>query len=130
MGSAADRSRDFGDKIWRDQVGSTLKRLTTDVTRLLRFQARETYTPDVNAEQSPLASGSTGGLCVRVTLSGSLSAGGSATATRADTGTTITVYDWLLSSGQSIAGNKKGIAMWDGSAGTAGRWYLISAQCG
>ncbi|MBY0513093.1 MAG: hypothetical protein K2P78_04180 [Gemmataceae bacterium] len=42
----------------------------------------------------------------------------------ADTGVNITVYDWLLSSGQSVASGKRVVAGFDG-----GRWRVIGAQC-
>jgi hypothetical protein len=42
----------------------------------------------------------------------------------ADTTINITVYDWLLSSGQSIASGTQVVA-----AHVGGRWRVIGAQC-
>lgn len=42
----------------------------------------------------------------------------------ADTTENVTVYDWLLSSGQSIASGKQVVAAYVG-----GRWRVIGAQC-
>lgn len=44
----------------------------------------------------------------------------------ADTTENITVYDWLLSSGQTVASGKQVTAAWDEASG---RYYLIGAQC-
>lgn len=44
----------------------------------------------------------------------------------ADTGENVTVYDWLLSSGQSIASGKNVTAFWDAASG---RYYVDGAQC-
>lgn len=67
-------------------------------------------------------------------LDGTLSVGGSATmsvwkwngSAEADTGDNITVYDFLLASGQTIASGKKVVAEWDSASG---RWYVVSAEC-
>jgi hypothetical protein len=40
------------------------------------------------------------------------------------TGGTLTVYDWLLRSGQTITSGTRVIVAWIG-----GRWYVIAAQC-
>lgn len=42
----------------------------------------------------------------------------------ADTGENVTVYDWHLSSGQTIASGKQVTAAFVG-----GRWYVVAAQC-
>ena len=65
-------------------------------------------------------------------LDGTLSFGGSATmsvwqwngSAEADTGENVTVYDWLLSSGQTVASGTQVTAFYDGV-----RWYLDGAQC-
>jgi hypothetical protein len=65
-------------------------------------------------------------------LDGSQSYQGSATlsvwawngSAEADTGEDVTVYDWLLPSGGSIASGKKVVAAYVG-----GRWYVVSAEC-
>lgn len=67
-------------------------------------------------------------------LDGSLSYQGSATlsvwkyngSAEADSGENITVYDWLLSSGQSVASGKQVTAFYDLASS---RWYLDAAQC-
>jgi hypothetical protein len=71
---------------------------------------------------------------VRGKLDGSLSFGGSAAmsvwawdgAADADTTENLTVYDWLLSSGQSVAAGTQVTAFYDVASG---RWYLDGAQC-
>lgn len=63
-------------------------------------------------------------------LDGALSQGSSATMSiwagdpLADTGDNITVYDWLLGSGESIASGKKVKAEF-----ICGKWYATSAEC-
>lgn len=72
-----------------------------------------------------------GGLLMGV-LDGAMSYGGSATmsiwafngSADADTGANVTVYDWLLSTGQTIASGKRVVAAFVG-----GRWRVIAAQC-
>lgn len=48
----------------------------------------------------------------------------SATSAEEDTDKDITVYDWLLTSGQTIAADTKVIAYREGS-----RWYVFAASC-
>ena len=63
-------------------------------------------------------------------LDGSLSQGSSATmsiwmgSTLTDTGDNITVYDWLLGSGESIDSGKKVKAEY-----YCGKWYVTAAEC-
>jgi hypothetical protein len=72
-----------------------------------------------------------GGL-LRGKLDGAMAFGGSAVlsvwawtgSAEADTGENVTVWDWLLSSGQTIAAGKNVVAGFIG-----GRWYVLSAQC-
>lgn len=67
-------------------------------------------------------------------LDGTLSFGGSAVMSvwrwngtaYADTLENITVYDWLLSSGQTIAAGRQVTAFFDPSSG---RWFVDGAQC-
>jgi len=71
---------------------------------------------------------------VRGKLDGALSFGGSATmsvwywngSAEADTTVNVTVYDWLLLSGQSVASGTQVTAAWDARSG---RYYLTGAQC-
>jgi hypothetical protein len=42
----------------------------------------------------------------------------------ADTGDTVTVNDWFLSSGESIASGTKVKAEW-----YCGKWYVTAAEC-
>lgn len=44
----------------------------------------------------------------------------------ADSGDNVTVYDWLLSTGQTIASGKQITAAWDARSG---RYYVTGAQC-
>lgn len=70
-------------------------------------------------------------LCV---LDGTLSKGGSATASvwgieasgETDSTRNITVYDWLLDTGQTIASGKRVIAI---EHRQSRRWYVVGAQC-
>lgn len=67
-------------------------------------------------------------------LDGALSFGGSATmsvwawdgSAYADTGENLTVYDWLLSSGQTVASGTQVTASYDARSG---RWFVTGAQC-
>ncbi len=71
---------------------------------------------------------------IRGKLAGTLSAGLSATlnvwgwngSAEAATGKTLTVYDWLLMSGQTIASGKKVTATLDIGSN---RYYVIAAEC-
>jgi hypothetical protein len=62
---------------------------------------------------------------LRGTLTGILSFGGSTTMTVAVTGATLTVYDWLLSSGQTVASGLQVTVFLDNN----GNWYVDGAQC-
>lgn len=64
-------------------------------------------------------------LKLRGTLTGTLTFGGSTTMTVAGTGATLTVNDWLLSSGQTVASGKQVTAFLDAN----GNWYVDGAQC-
>jgi hypothetical protein len=74
------------------------------------------------------------GLTRMVKLTAALAYGGSAAATiyvdnggaSVSTGQSITVYDWILSSGDSASIGKQGWARYD----EHGLWRLISMQCG
>jgi hypothetical protein len=76
--------------------------------------------------------GSGGGGLLRGKLDGSQSFQGSAVmsvwawngSAEADTGENVTVYDWHLKTGQTIASGTQVTA-----ALVGGRWYVISAQC-
>lgn len=71
---------------------------------------------------------------IRGKLDAQLSYQGSATlsiwwyngSAEADTTENVTVYDWLLSSGQTIASGKQVTAAWDARSG---RYYVTGAQC-
>jgi hypothetical protein len=71
---------------------------------------------------------------IRGKLDGTLSYQGSATlsiwwyngSAEADTTENVTVYDWLLSSGQTIASGKQVTAAWDSRSS---RYYVTGAQC-
>jgi hypothetical protein len=77
--------------------------------------------------------GSSSSSLKRGKLDGSQSYQGSATlsvwawngSAEADTGEDVTVYDWHLKTGQSIAAGTQVTA-----ALVGGRWYVLSAQCG
>ena len=79
-------------------------------------------------------SGGSEGWTTRGKLDGALSFGGSATmsvwwwngSAEADTTVNVTVYDWLLVSGQSIASGTQVTAAWDARSG---RYYVTGAQC-
>ncbi len=68
--------------------------------------------------------GGGGSLKLRGTLAGTLSFGSSATMNIAGGGT-VTVYDWLLSTGQSIASSIQVTAFLDAD----GKYYVDGAQC-
>lgn len=78
------------------------------------------------------ARGVGGGGLLMGKLDGALAYQGSATmsvwawdgSADADTGENVTVYDWLLSSGQSVASGKQVVAAYVG-----GRWRVIGSQC-
>jgi hypothetical protein len=63
---------------------------------------------------------------LRGTLTTTLSPGGSASMTVAGGGGTITVFDWLLQSGQTIANGSKVIVAGDLSDAN---YYVIAAAC-
>lgn len=71
---------------------------------------------------------------IRGKLDGTLSYQGSATmsiwwyngSAEADSTENVTVYDWLLSTGQTIASGKQVTAAWDSRSG---RYYVTGAQC-
>jgi hypothetical protein len=73
---------------------------------------------------------------VKGKLDGALTFGGSATlsiwrwsgSAEVDTTEDITVYDWLLASGQTVASGRKVVAVKMETA-TGFRWYVISAEC-
>jgi hypothetical protein len=67
-----------------------------------------------------------GAVKLRGTLTSVLAASGSATMTVAVTGVELTVYDWLLSSGQTIEAGKQVTVFLDASDG---RYYVDAAQC-
>jgi hypothetical protein len=46
--------------------------------------------------------------------------------TEVDTGEDVTVYDWVLSTGQTVALGANAYAYWDVKSG---RWYLDGAKC-
>lgn len=81
-----------------------------------------------------LGGGASSGGTVKGKLDGALAFGGSATlsiwawngSAEADTGDNVTVYDWLLSSGQTIATGTQVVAAWDARSG---RYYVTGAQC-
>jgi hypothetical protein len=72
-------------------------------------------------------------LTAKGVLDGALAFGGSATMSvwefngtaEADTGENLIVYDWLLSSGQSVGSGKQVEAIY-----IKNRWYVVGAQCG
>lgn len=68
---------------------------------------------------------------LRGKLTGTLSPGGSAEMTvwRSDAATseTVTVHDWMLKSGQTIASGKKVVATYFPDSK---RWYVTAAECG
>lgn len=67
-------------------------------------------------------------------LDGALTLDGSATLSvwdvvggvEVDTGENITVYDWVLSVGQTVLADSRVFAVW---VANSGRWYVNSAQC-
>jgi hypothetical protein len=71
---------------------------------------------------------------VRGKLNSALSAGGSAFLSvwesdglaEFDTGEDIEVFDWLMTTGQSIASGSKITALWDENSG---HYYVVGAQC-
>lgn len=71
---------------------------------------------------------------IKGALDGTLSYNGSATmsvwewngSSEADSGENVTVYDWLLSSGQTVGSGVRVTAYYDVASG---RWYLDGAQC-
>jgi hypothetical protein len=73
---------------------------------------------------------------VKGKLDGALTFGGSQTLSiwrhsgvaEVDTNEDITVYDWLLASGQTIASGRKVVAVKMETA-TGFRWYVISSEC-
>ena len=85
-----------------------------------------------NGEVDVTITGTAAGF-VKGKLDGSLSFGGSATlsvwawngSAEADTGSNLTVYDWLLVSGQSIAAGTQVAASYDVNSG---RYYVTGAQ--
>lgn len=88
-------------------------------------------TPPPPARRRP--KGGAGGFVIGK-LDGALSFGGSATlsvwawngSAYADTTENLTVYDWLLSSGQSVASGTQVTAQFDGRSG---RWIVAGSQC-
>ncbi len=95
-----------------------------------RYRGRRNGTADgtdaTNAVfEVELGGGGSGKL--RGTLTSTLNFGSSATMTIAGTSTSITVYDWLLSSGQSVASGIQVTVFFDSAA--AGLYYVDGAQC-
>ncbi len=72
----------------------------------------------------PTGSSGTGNRKVRGTLTGNLTFGGNTTMNVAGGGS-LTVFDWLLSSGQSVANGTQVTAFQDDD----GDWYVDGAQC-
>lgn len=89
---------------------------------------------EVDVTIASSAGGGTYGWFVRGVLDGALSYQGSATmsvwawdgSAEADSTADVTVYDWTLSSGQSIAAGKRVSACWDFASN---RYYVVQAQC-
>ena len=102
-----------------------------DLARIRLALGRDT-TPPPPARRRPRGDG--GGSFVIGKLDGSLSYQGSATlsvwywngSAYADTGTNLTVYDWLLSSGQTVASGVQVTASFDARSN---RWFVTGAQC-
>jgi len=73
-------------------------------------------------------------LVLRGKLDGTLNKDSSATmsvwryngSAEADTSENVTVYDWMLKTGQTIASGKKVVAEFFLDSG---RWYVIAAEC-
>ena len=89
-------------------------------------------TPPPPSRRRPRGGG--GGGSLKGKLDGALSFGGSATVSvwafngtaEADTGENVTAYDWLLSSGQTVAAGKQ---VWCNFDPRSNRWYVVGAQC-
>lgn len=73
-------------------------------------------------------------IVLRGKLDGQLAKDGSATmsvwrfdgSSETDTGENITVYDWMLKTGQTVASGKKVVAEFFMDSG---RWYVVAAEC-
>jgi hypothetical protein len=117
--------------------GTTTDELVSAASGPARIIDRETGTGDHEAVVllgGGPAGGGPEGWATRGKLDGALSFGGSATmsvwywngSAEADTGRNVTVYDWLLLTGQSIASGTQVTASWDARSG---RYYVTGAQC-
>jgi hypothetical protein len=101
------------------------------IAAMVRDYEREAYTLSGRRRQnvSPLPR-----LVLRGKLDGALSQGSSATmsvwhydgSAETDTGENVTVYDWMLKSGQSVNSGKKVVAT---LFMDSGRYYVTAAEC-